>query len=370
MARIPQLPEELTDRAVIPGIPDARYWGDDMPEHLRKLWDVPGEELQARYPGISGVEHNYLAISGGGANGAFGAGFLSGWTETGRRPEFTFVTGISTGALTAPLAFLGPAWDPHLEELYTRYSTKHLAKKRPPIAALTASALYTTRGLKALIDRTFNQKMMSAIATEWSEKGRALIVGTTNIVALRPVLWRVQHIAASGHPNALALIRDVLLASASIPIAFPPVQIEVEAAGRRYKEMHVDGGAVAQVFLYPQQVNWKFFLRSLNVKGKPNVYLIRNSRLTPTWAAVKPRLFPIALRTMSSLIRTQGIGDMFRMYLSAQHDGLKFHMIHIPNDFTREPKEQFDPDYMRELFNLGRHLGHSHDPWVRVPPGF
>lgn len=196
-----------------------------------------------------GVEHNYLAISGGGASGAFGAGFLAGWKEKGDRPEFTIVTGISTGALTAPYALLGSAYDHTLEEILTRYSTKNLVRRRSPFSAVTSSAMLTTRGLEAAIARHFDQAILEAIATEWRDKGRSLIIGTTNLYALRPVLWRKQHIAASGHPNALELTRKVVLASASISIAFPPVHIEVEVDGKPYDEIRVDGGAAAQVFL-------------------------------------------------------------------------------------------------------------------------
>ena len=197
-----------------------------------------------------------------------------------------------------------------------------------------------------------------------------MLIGTTNLYALRPVLWRIQHIADSGQPNALALIRNVLLASASLPIAFPPVRIEVEADGRRYDEMHIDGGPAAQVFLYPPELSWSLFLDKFDVPAKPNVYLIRNSRLKPHWETTKPRVLPIAMRTMTSLIRTQGIGDMFRVYLSSQRDGMNFHVIHIPGSFTRRPKEQFDRDYMRKLFDVGRQLGRSKTPWHREPPAF
>lgn len=370
MAKHRALPKELCARATIPGIEDARVWGDEYPSHLKAQLEIPKEELHTRIPGIVGVEHNYLAISGGGANGAFGAGFLAGWTEKGSRPEFTLVTGISTGALTAPYALLGSAYDHKLEEIFTRYSTEDLVRRRTPFSAVTSSAMLVTRGLEDAIARAFDQSMLEAIAAEWMNKGRSLTIGTTNLYALRPVLWRVQHIAASGHPNALELVRKILLASASIPIAFPPVHIEVEVDGERYEEMHVDGGASAQVFLYPTAVDWRQVMEKLDVKGKPNVYIIRNSRMEPNWDLVKPRLLPIALRTVSSLIRTQGIGDMYRVYLSAQRDGLNFHLVNIPDDFELQPREQFDPVYMRELYQLGRNLGRSDDPWQRVPPGF
>jgi hypothetical protein len=364
------LPKELYARATIPGIPDARAWGDEAPPWAESWFKTPKKELHARYPGIVGVKHNYLAISGGGANGAFGAGFLAGWTQKGNRPEFTGVTGISTGALIAPFAYLGSAYDDTIEELYTRYSTKDLVKQRTPLAAVTSSAMFTTQGLKAAIARYFDRTVLKAIAAECGSKGRPLSIGTTNLYALRPVIWRLGTIAASGHPKALVLARKILLASTSLPIAFPPVHIEVEVDSTRYKEMHVDGGAAAQLFLYPTAIDWRRVLKKLDVKGTPNVYVIRNSRLEPSWEAVKARVLPIAMRTVSSLIRTQGIGDIFRVYLSAQRDGLNFHLVHIPEDFELQPKEQFDPVYMRELYQLGFSLGRSKNPWKRVPPGF
>jgi hypothetical protein len=364
------LPKELYARATIPGIPDARAWGDEAPHWTQSWLDTPKKELHARYPGIVGVEHNYLAISGGGANGAFGAGFLAGWTQKGTRPEFTGVTGISTGALIAPFAYLGSAYDDTIKELYTCYSTKDLVKQRNPLSAVTSSAMLITDGFKSAIARYLDRTVLNAIAAEWVNKGRPLSFGTTNLNALRPVIWRIASIAASEHPHALALARRILLASTSLPIAFPPVHIEVEADGAKFKELHVDGGVAAQLFLYPTSIDWRRVLKKLDVVGTPNVYIIRNSRLEPSWEEVKSRVLPIAMRTMSSLIRTQGIGDLYRVYLSALRDGLNFNLIHIPDDFVVEPKERFDPVYMRELFDLGHSLGCSKNPWKQAPPGF
>jgi predicted patatin/cPLA2 family phospholipase len=322
--------------------------------------------LHAQHRGVVGCEHNYLALSGGGANGAFGAGLLTGWTRAGTRPEFTFVTGISTGALSAPFAYLGADWDQQLEQVYTSFSTKDLVKKTP-LAAVTSSAVFSTKGLQGMIARFFDETVMEAVAAEFRDKGRQLSIGTTNLDTLRPVNWNITRIAASGHPDSLELIRKVMLASASIPIAFPPVQIEVEVDGQNYDELHVDGGAAAQIFLYPAGIDWARVLERLEVQGRPNVYLIRNSCYTPDWKEMKPLLLPIALRTVKSLIRTQGIGDMFRVYLAAQRDGLDFHLADIPKDFETQPAEQFDPAYMRQLFDLGHGLAESGYPWKRTP---
>lgn len=370
MSKRNPVPRELCSRAVVlPGVPRVRYWGDSPPPWYDAWLATPKEELHAQYPGFVGVEHNYLAISGGGAAGAFGAGLLTGWTRSGTRPEFLIVTGISTGALTAPFAFLGPEWDHHLEQVYTTFSTSDLVRKTP-LAALTSSAMFSTKGLQDMIAGFFDETVMEAVATEFRDKGRLLIIGTTNLDTLRPIIWNITRIAASGHPDALGLIRKILLASASIPIAFPPVTIEVEVDGRRYDEMHVDGGATAQVFLYPAGVDWTKLRERLEVKGRPNVYLIRNSRFTPDWKPMKPLLMPIALRTVQSLIRTQGIGDTFRVYLAAQRDGLNFHLANIPDDFDKQPKEQFDPVYMRQLYDLGHDLAKSGHTWKSAPHEF
>jgi hypothetical protein len=363
------LSPEIYSRAQIPGIPMARCWSDEPPPYTKAWLDTPKEELHSIYSGIVGREHHYLAISGGGSSGAFGAGLLKGWTAAGTRPEFTLVTGISTGALTAPFAFLGPDWDDTLEELYTRYSTKDLVRQNP-LVVMNASAMFNTHRLQGMIAKYMNGEVLEAIAREFRDKGRGLDIGTTNLDALRPVTWSISRIAASNHPEALNLIRKILLASSSIPIAFPPVHFDVEVDGKHYEELHVDGGATAQVFLYPTGLDWKQVKERLDVQGNPDVYLIRNSCIAPEWAATKPRAMSIGLRTMTSLIRTQGIGDMFRVYLQAQRDGLDFFLAHIPDDFTPRPTEQFDPVYMRKLFDLGYQMAESGYPWERTPTGF
>lgn len=166
-------------------------------------------------------------------------------------------------------------------------------------------------------------------------------------------MWNIDRIATSGDRKALALVRQVLLASASISGAFPPVYIEVEANGQRYDEMHVDGGASAQVFLYPASLDWREASDQMGLQGEGRVYAIRNAELEPEWNAVKPKFAPIISRTISSLIRTQGTGDLYRIYPGARCDGLDYNLASIPADFDRELKEPFDPAYMQALFDLG-----------------
>ncbi|MHC4708600.1 MAG: patatin-like phospholipase family protein [Planctomycetota bacterium] len=364
------LPDDFEGIAQIPGMPKkARTWGDERPSYVEE-WHVKSrEDLQAEFGGVMGREHNYLAISGGGQHGAFGAGLLVGWTAAGTRPEFTIVTGISTGALIAPFAFVGPAYDAQLKEIYTTYSTDDLIKKRHILTTITGDSAASTERLKALIIKYFNQQVIEAIAAEL-RKGRILFIGTTDLDTGRPVIWNITRIAASGNPRAPELIHKVLLASASIPVAFPPVIIEVEAKGQRYDEMHVDGGTSTEIFLYPAGVKWDMVAEKLEVKGTPNVFLIRNARLEFERKAMERKVFPIASRAISSLIRTQGIGDMYRLYLGARRDGLNYHLAYIPDDLSEKPKEMFDPKYMRKLFDLGYRMAKSGYPWHKAPPGF
>jgi hypothetical protein len=197
-----------------------------------------------------------------------------------------------------------------------------------------------------------------------------LFIGTTNLDAKRPVIWNIGGIAKSGAPNALELVHDILLASASIPGAFTPVYIEVEADGRRYDEIHVDGGTSSQVFLYPASLDMRWAMRQIGLKGKSRIYVIRNSRIEPDWETVKPRIVPILGNTISTLIRTQGIGDLYRIYLGAQRDGMDYNLAFIPSDFKEKPKESFDPEYMGKLFDLGYQVAKNGYPWKKAPPGF
>jgi predicted patatin/cPLA2 family phospholipase len=363
------LPEAYGDTAQIPYIPDARFWGDTLPSGIQEKLAEIREEIREKEPEAKYKPIDYLAISGGGANGAFGAGLLVGWTAAGNRPEFRVVTGISTGALIAPFAFLGPEYDAKLKKLYTTTSTKDILDKRSLFSILTADSAADTKPLREILEDVIDAKMLEDIVAE-HDKGRRLFIGTTNLDAKRPVIWSIGVIAKSGAPNALELVRDVLLASASIPGAFTPVYIEVEANGRRYDEIHVDGGTSSQVFLYPASLDMRWGMRQIGFKGKSRIYVIRNSFIKPDWKTVKPKIVSILGNTISTLIRTQGLGDLYRIYLGAQRDGMDYNLSFIPSNFNEKPKEVFDPEYMGKLFDLGYQMTKNGYPWEKVPPGF
>jgi hypothetical protein len=376
-ARLAAVPAPDTTRAEIPGIPNARYWvqTDIEPFIQDAIASVQRERDYLARTGHQGPlpSINFLAVSGGGDDGAFGAGLLVGWTAHGTRPEFKGVTGISTGALIAPFAFLGPEEDDTLREVYTTIGPADVLKPRGLLAALTNDALADNSPLFGLISRHINAEFLARIAREYQDKGRLLLIGTTNLDARRPVIWNMGAIAAAArdNPQALDLFRKILLASAAIPGAFPPVMIDVEVNGQPYQEMHVDGGAMSQVFLYPPRMFE--LIRQQGVKVPPrerSVYVIRNARLDPDWASVDRSTFSIAGRAISSLIQTQGLGDLYRIYLTARQDGLDYNLAYIGADFKAERKEDFDNAYMRALFDYGYQLGRKGYPWQKVPPGF
>jgi hypothetical protein len=309
----------------------------------------------------------FLAISGGGENGAFAAGLLLGWTAAGDRPEFTTVTGISAGALVAPFAFLGPEYDHVLSQVSVELRAKDVFKKRRLIQGLRSDGMASTKPLQALIAKHVDQEVVDKIA-EQHRRGRSLNIGTADLDSMRPVVWRIGAIANSGHPHALKLIRQIMLASASIPGAFSPVLIEVEADEETYDELHVDGGATSQVFLYPVGLDFDDVLDKLEIPGRPKVYIIRNARLDPMYEQVKPKTLRVAGRAISSIIRTQGIGDLYRIYLATLRDGLDFNLAYIPKDFTEKANGDFDTEYMRKLYKLAFDMANQGYPWQKMPP--
>ena len=309
----------------------------------------------------------FLAISGGGDNGAFGAGLLNGWTSSGTRPEFRLVTGVSTGALIAPFAFLGPKYDHVLERVYTQKSQKDIFKKRSLIKGFFGDAMADTSPLAGVIASYVNQQLLVEIAAEYA-KGRVLLVGTANLDSLEPVIWNMTAIAASKNPRSIDLFRKILLASASIPGAFPPVMIDVDVNGTPHQEMHVDGGTMTQVFLFPPSVRVPDFVA--NSERKRVAYIIRNARLDADWASVERRTLPIAARAIGSLTTTQGIGDLYRIYLTSLKDKIDFNLAYIPPTFNVPRKEEFDTNYMRQLYATGRQMAQAGYQWQKYPPGF
>jgi predicted acylesterase/phospholipase RssA len=370
--RLPAAPPPLAGRAE-PTVGPLRYLvARDPQPFVQEARESARKELAWRASqGLTGPlpPTSLLAISGGGEDGAYTAGLLNGWTAHGDRPEFRAVTGISTGALIAPFAFLGPRYDNVLREIYTDVSQKDIFRKRNILSGFFGDAMADTTPLLHLTARYVDRPLLDAIAAEYA-KGRLLLVGTTNLDTLEPVIWNMTAIAASKDPNALQLFRKVLLASASIPGAFPPVMIDVVVDGVHYQEMHVDGGTMAQVFAYPPALHLRAEAAAQGIERERAIYILRNARLDADWASVKRRTLSIASRAISSLMQTQGIGDLYRIYLTTQRDGVAFNLAFIPSSFTMRRREQFDTAYMRGLYQTGFDLARGGYPWAHAPPGY
>ena len=368
------VPLGLEENATVAGmsIETIRFWGDELPPNAVAIRQKRLSQLNRRWSGLGSDRRpvlHYLALSGGGSYGAFGAGILVGWTASGTRPKFDVVTGVSTGALTAPFAFLGPKYDHAVKHVFTQSHTRDVAILRPVKGLLGGSSLSSNAPLAKLIAHYVTPAFLAEVAVE-HRKGRRLYVGTTNIDAQRPVIWDMGEIASSGRPGSLELFRNVLLASAAIPAAFPPSFFKVTADGISYEEMHVDGGATREVFLAPTQLTLAGLDRQLHVKPIRIFYIIRNGYVTPQYKAVKPRTLSIAGRAVDTLVKYQGIGDLYRLYAFCKKNGIAYNLAYIPEDLQDTSTEMFDPVFMTQLFDTGKNLARRGYPWQKVPPDF
>ncbi len=364
------VPTTLTEKVEVLHFQNIRFWGDAEVPNIKEMAKIRTKQILASRPGLFKGKHvELLAISGGGQNGAFGAGFLNGWTATGNRPDFEVVTGVSTGALIAPFAFLGPAYDTHLKEIYTRYSTKDILQSELVAALLGGNpGLASSKPMYSLISQYINNGFLAKIAHE-HERGRRLLIGTTNLDAGRPVVWDMGKIATQGTPEALILFRTIMLASASLPGVFPPVYIKVKANQKLYEEMHVDGGVTNNTFLLPH----RFDVRKVEPNhqyGKSKLYVLINDKLTAPPKVVEATIFSIADRSLSTLIRQQTEGDLLKLYLAAKKNRIAFNMAEIPYHFEAEYEEAFDKDYMNKLYQLGYETAIKGYQWRTTPPGY
>jgi len=365
--RLPAVAVGDTDRASVAGISGARFLSSEtaaLAAFGRRL-----HERQSKYFSSLGrpvPSESLLAISGGGDNGAFGAGVLVGWSESGTRPPFQIVTGISTGALIAPLAFVGREYDPLLADVYTTIDQTDIFEKRPIVAGLLSDALADSAPLQHRLATYIDATLVARIAEE-SRHGRALVIITTNLDAGVPVIWNIGAIAESGRPESIGLINKILLASASVPGFFPPVMFDVVVDGVAHQEMHVDGGASMQTFLYPAALQ----VRKIPNGARPRTaYVIRNGRLTQGWDEVARSTAAIATRAVATMTTNNGVGDLYRIYALAKRDGVRLQLAYIGDEFEQPHPAEFDRQYMVKLFEYGRAKARAGYPWRGAPPGF
>jgi predicted acylesterase/phospholipase RssA len=364
--------EAELENAIPMGIPGVRAWADAPLSVLKN-------QLANLGPLLTGQPISMLALSGGGEHGAYGAGLLCGWSESGHRPTFDIVTGVSTGALMSPFAFLGSKYDDRLKALYTQM-TFHSVFSGNPFLGLFGQGLYSTAPLQRVVASQIDQKLLDDIATAY-RNGRRLFVITTNLDAQRPVLWNMGALAASGSPQALELFRKVLVASASVAGAFDPVYIDAEANGHHFKEMHVDGGTAYPLFAVPVRLLAATGQVAGDDSGQDGgnsgqgsghsggqIYVIINNNLDPNFAVTKPKTFNIAARAFNTLVKASFYDTVLNSYIYAKDEGYTFNLAYIPNSFEVKSVGLVDQKYMLALFDLGHAQGVHGDAWEHTPP--
>ena len=343
---------EQQDVAGIPGIADARIWADD-PTGLSRT--APFSDAQRKPTSI-----DVLALSGGGAEGAFGAGLLVGWTEAGNRPEFSVVSGTSSGALIAPFAFLGVSHDPTLRDLFTSGIAETLLRV-DGLNAIFGSGVFKTEPLKLLVAHYIDEGLLHLVAAQ-HRRGRRLFIVTTNIDAQRTAVWNMGAIAASDYSERLQLFRNILVASASAPGLFAPAYIQVQAGDALFQEMHVDGAVTSNVLAVPEAVLLQKV--ALTNAAKPKLYIIVNGKITPDFAVIGDGTLSIVARSFYSTVKANTRNTLIATYDFARRNGWQFRLAAIQPDYPMTSTTfNFDTGYMRGLFNLGFSKGRSGQQW-------
>jgi predicted acylesterase/phospholipase RssA len=311
-------------------------------------------------PAAATKELHILAISGGGSDGAFGAGVLKGWSRSGTRPQFNIVTGVSTGALIASFAFLGPQWDGEIERFYTKITNENIYTQKG-LSGLFGNSLYDTAPLRAVIEKAATRQLIDAVAKEHAS-GRRLFVATTDLDAGTTVVWDMGAIASSGLPGRYETYRDVLLASAAFPGFFEPVFVR-DAHDPNKTRMHVDGGVKAPILL-------RSFMLAGPQKTK-SVHMLVNGKLTldSDQAPVKSTVLDITKRSVSELMRGLTYKTIYQGYVSAQQAKSAFRLMHVPDDLPDiDNALRFNPEEMRRLFEAGEKIGSDPSRWLNEPP--
>jgi predicted acylesterase/phospholipase RssA len=337
----------------------------------------PGVVLASPADLVDGLRapRHVLALSSGGLYGAYTAGVLDGWTRTGTRPEFDVVTGSSTGALIAPFAFLGSAYDAQAMKLYTNVQAEDIFRIRAWVTIPFRDSLATTAPLRKLIQDQVTEELMTRIAAE-HRKGRRLYVGTTNLETKRAVIWDMGAIACRPCPDGCTLFRDVLLASASVPGVFPPVEFKIDVDGRHESELHIDGAVTAPLFVPPgvfataATLNGNPDPTKPPPPGAPNVYAVVAGKLYPEAGPVRRRILPVLGATTGALLFAQCRSELANLYWQSRLAGMRYHMVALRQDadVSADTAVSFDQKVMQTLYREGLADGQAGPAWRYAPP--
>ena len=314
-------------------------------------------------------QKNILSLSGGGSFGAFTAGVLCGWTARGDRPEFDVVTGISTGALVAPFAFLGPAYDEQMKTFYTTMESKDLYKMKP-VRGLFGESLADNARLAEKMDQLLTPQVICEIAQE-HQKGRRLYIGTTAAESKRFVAWDIGAIASRGRPEDRQLIKQILLGSSAIPGVFPPQHITVNVDGMCVTERHVDGGVSQALFIMPPYVPPEYRSTDPNADlAGANIYLVVAGKLYADLEKVKPVAMNLLGKEISAMIYAQTRGDLQRWYMTSILTGMNYYLTAIPPEYPAPTSSMaFNIPALTGMFNEGFRIVCEGVAWRQTPPG-
>lgn len=372
------VPMDFTGKVTISGMPDIRT-DIDNPDPIvmqKSLIDSFKEEDKNAYPTSKlGIKiYPVLAISGGGANGAYGAGLLKGWSEEGSRPLFKIITGVSSGSIMALYTFLGKEYDEALERFFTTMSTKDVMKQKDFFSIMFGDSLFSSAPLAKKISAIVDGKLLTKVAEE-HKRGRRLFVGTVNLDAQEFVVWDMGALACKGGSDSVKMFRKILLASCSLPMTFPPVHFKVsDATGEIYDEMHVDGGTIRGVFYIDRLTkNMEGAAKTFGIdpsKYRPQIYILSNGYMSPNRQQVEDSLVGISIRSLDTVVAAANNGDIYRLYATAKRRGLDFNLAYIPSDFKPNSKELFDKKEMQRLFKRGYDDAVNGYKWHKTPPGY
>lgn len=333
-----------------------------------ELLQLAEQTRAARKPQVLPPRKTILVLTGGGSYGAYPAGVLYGWTQAGTRPTFDVVTGVSTGALIACFAFLGPAFDEDLRRNYTNLCNDDVYRLRHFPALLLSESLADNTPLAQLIEREITDDHIRLVAAEFA-KGRRLYIGTSDLDTRRAVVWDMGAIAARGDAK---LFRAVVLASAAIPGFFPPVRIPVTVDGVRHIERHIDGGTSSSMFFVPPWVppDQRATLPSGWLYDS-DLYILVAGKLYADPVPVKPRALAIAQNAVSTMVYDQTRNALHKLFLLTILTGMNYHLSSIPMDFDSPASStEFDPEQMSRMFQAGAEWARSHQKWRDTPPGY
>ncbi|SHH20818.1 patatin-like phospholipase family protein [Ferrimonas marina] len=340
-----------------------RVWADD---DVELFYDAESGTTPVR---VDGDRMSILALSGGGANGAFGAGVINGLYDSGQLADYSVVTGISAGSLIAPFVFVGGEQIHQLQEVMLGIDDKMVLGKRNFFNALLKDAFTNGKNMYEFIAEVYSPKMIEQIA-EQHRAGRRLLIGTTQFDSGQLVVWNLGQIANSDLANRDALIHQVLAASSSIPGVFPPQFINVMANGAVMEELHVDGGLSEQMFFQPANVDYRKISEAQGLTETPQVHVIRNGMLKMPYSPTKDKGMALLNRSLKSLTIQQSRGDLYRMMYFSEVSDLSLSFTFIDDDFDgkKTTKAMFDQDYMQALYDYGYNKAVQNTLWAEQLP--